>query len=100
MASLTSTPADMLFAPTLISPEVAKALPEGYTIRPLQRNDHSAGVLDVLRVLTTVGEVSPEAFVKRFDAMKAAAGCYHTIVIIDAGGKIVGTGALVVEMKL
>lgn len=49
-----------LFSAELISPEVLKALPEGYTCRPIQRQDYHNGFLDVLRVLTTVGDVSEE----------------------------------------
>lgn len=90
---------DSLFASSLISPQVISALPEGYTIRPLQRSDFSAGFLDVLRVLTTVGDVSQESFEQRFDEMKKGSG-YHILVILDGEGKIVGTGALVVERKL
>lgn len=94
---------DPLFDPSLISPSVAAALPEAYTIRPLQRGDHAAGFLDVLRVLTTVGEVSADAFEARFDEMrqngKGAVGS-HVLVILDGEGRIVGTGALLVERKL
>lgn len=32
-----------LFSPTLISSEVAAALPEGYSIRPLRRSDYYNG---------------------------------------------------------
>ena len=49
-----------LFSASLISPEVASQLPEGYTIRPMQRGDYAKGFLDVLRVLTTVGDVTEE----------------------------------------
>ena len=92
--------ADTLFSPTLISPSVVSALPEGYTIRPLQRADYDLGFLDVLRVLTQVGDVSQEDFGQRFDHMKAGTGGYHILVILDGEGKIVGTGALIVEVKL
>jgi len=92
--------ADTLFSPSLISPNVVSALPEGYTIRPLQRADFSSGFLDVLRVLTHVGDVTQQEFEKRFDEMKAGAGGYHILVILDAEQKIVGTGALIVERKL
>lgn len=95
-----STAADSLFSPSLISPSVVSALPEGYTIRPLQRGDFDYGFLDVLRVLTHVGDVSKEEFEKRFDEMRAGAGGYHVLVILDGEGKIVGTGALIVERKL
>lgn len=49
-----------LFSSELISPEVLKVLPEGYTCRPIQRQDYHNGFLDVLRVLTTVGDVTEE----------------------------------------
>lgn len=59
--SLTSPVTDPyapLFSPSLISPDVLSQLPEGYTCRPLQRHDYQKGFLDVLRVLTTVGDVT------------------------------------------
>lgn len=87
-----------LFSTSLISPSVTSALPQGYSIRPLQRSDYTAGFLDVLRVLTTVGDVSQEDFDRRFEEMRAGQG-YHVLVILD-GEKIVGTGALIVERKL
>jgi len=91
---------DPLFSPTLISPTVLSALPEGYSIRPLQRSDYSAGFLDVLRVLTTVGDISQSAFDQRFEEMRGKGGAgYHILVVLDASEKIVGTGALVVERK-
>ncbi|TKA22856.1 hypothetical protein B0A50_07756 [Salinomyces thailandicus] len=88
-----------LFPSTLISPTVTAALPSGYTLRPLQRNDFHAGFLDVLRVLTHVGDVTQAEFEAQFDQMKGAAGGYHILVILDGEEKIVGTGALVVERK-
>ena len=57
MASSAQTP---LFSEDLISPEVASQLPEGYKIRPLRRSDYADGFLDVLRVLTAVGDVTEE----------------------------------------
>jgi len=99
MTSSNSQPTP-LFSPHLISPTVTSALPTSYSIRPLQRTDYAAGFLDVLRVLTTVGEVSEEAFAARFDEMEKANGMYHVLVILDGSGKVVGTGALVVERKL
>jgi hypothetical protein len=32
-----------------------------YTIRPMRRSDYHRGYLDVLRVLTTVGDITEEA---------------------------------------
>ena len=54
-----------LFSPELISPEVLKALPEGYNCRPLEKKDYHNGFLDVLRVLTTVGDISEEVWTIR-----------------------------------
>lgn len=93
-------PPDSLFSAALISPQVVSQLPEGYTIRPLQRTDFDLGFLDVLRVLTQVGDVTKEQFEERWDQMKAGAGGYHVLVILDGERKIVGTGALIVERKL
>ena len=95
-----SAPTDSLFSSALISPQVSSALPEGYSIRPLERSDFDLGFLDVLRVLTHVGEVTKEDYGTRFDEMKAGAGGYHILVILDGQDKIVGTGALIVERKL
>lgn len=57
MADSSSTP---LFSADLISAEVVKQLPEGYNCRPIQKSDYHNGFLDVLRVLTTVGDVTEE----------------------------------------
>lgn len=111
-----SSTSNSLFSCALISPQVLSALPENYSIRPLERTDFEQGFLDVLRVLTQVGDITQEEFEQRFDEMKgstsdvqsatvagtmrANAGGYHILVILDAEKKIVGTGALIVERKL
>ncbi|KAL4883865.1 acyl-CoA N-acyltransferase [Aspergillus karnatakaensis] len=88
-----------LFPTTLISPEVAAALPTGYTIRPLRRSDFHRGYLDVLRVLTTVGDISEEAWDKRFDWIATRNDEYYLLVITDEKDQVVGTGSLIVERK-
>lgn len=91
-----------LFSADLLSPEVASALPEGYRVRALQRNDFAGGFLDCLRVLTTVGDLDAAGFEKQYDWM-AAQGTYYIIVIEDTSrteNAVVGTGALIVERKL
>lgn len=98
--TVTPTPDDMLFAPSWISPDVSAALPEGYVMRPLMRTDFDKGFLDVLRVMTVVGDVTKEQFEARFDEMKRSEGRYYVLVILDAEQKIVGTGAIVIESKL
>lgn len=37
-----------LFSPSLISPEVAALLPDGYTMRPLRRSDYNKGNADLV----------------------------------------------------
>jgi len=61
----------------------------------------------VLRVLTTVGDISQEAFDARYDEMTATSASsssgqpgYFILVICNEDGKVVGTGALIVEKKL
>ena len=98
--SAATAPAAPLFAPSLISPDVLAALPEGYSCRPLQRADYHTGFLDVLRVLTTVGDISEEKWDERFEWMAKRGDEYFLLVIVDGEGKIVGTGALIVERKL
>jgi glucosamine-phosphate N-acetyltransferase len=93
-----------LFSPTLISPSVQKDLPEGYKCRPLQKSDFKHGFLDVLRVLTTVGDISEEKWDERYEWMSKRGDQYFLLVVVDEsreiGSQIVGTGALIVERKL
>lgn len=95
----TKTPEPGLFGDNLISPAVAAALPEGYTIRALRQSDYQIGFLDCLRVLTTVGEISEDQFAERFQWLSKQDGSYYVLVIED-GGRVVGTGALIAERKL
>ncbi|KAL4781575.1 acyl-CoA N-acyltransferase [Aspergillus varians] len=88
-----------LFPTTLISPSVSSLLPKGYTIRAAQRSDFHRGYLDVLRVLTTVGDVSEEAWNKRFDWISTRNDEYYLLVIVDEQDNIVATGSLIVERK-
>jgi glucosamine-phosphate N-acetyltransferase len=69
-------------------------------IRPLCPGDHDKGYLDLLRQLTTVGDVSREDFFNRFHKMKACADSYYIIVIENVEtGQIVGSATLVKEQK-
>ncbi|KAJ5101096.1 Glucosamine 6-phosphate N-acetyltransferase [Penicillium angulare] len=88
-----------LFPASLISPEVITELPTDYTIRPLRRSDYSRGYLDVLRVLTTVGEISEEQWDKRFDWIASRNDEYYMLVVCDGDDRVVGTGSLIVERK-
>lgn len=95
-----SNPAGPLFSPALIPSDVSSALPSGYTIRPLQRSDYKDGMLDVLRVLTTVGDIDEKAWDERYDWLARRGDEYYILVICDGDKKVVGTGALLIERKL
>ncbi|KAI2787170.1 Glucosamine 6-phosphate N-acetyltransferase [Penicillium oxalicum] len=88
-----------LFSSSLISPEIISILPTDYTIRPLRRSDYQRGYLDVLRVLTTVGDISEEAWNQRYDWIASRNDEYYMLVICDGQDRIVGTGSLIVERK-
>ncbi|KAJ5895810.1 Glucosamine 6-phosphate N-acetyltransferase [Penicillium subrubescens] len=88
-----------LFPSSLISPEIISILPTDYTIRPLRRSDYKRGYLDVLRVLTTVGEISEEAWDQRYDWIASRNDEYYMLVVCDGQDNIVGTGSLIVERK-
>ncbi|KAF7717893.1 Glucosamine 6-phosphate N-acetyltransferase [Penicillium ucsense] len=104
LVNSTVTPVDMeddapLFASSLISPEIISILPTDYTIRPLRRSDYQRGYLDVLRVLTTVGDISEEQWNQRYDWIASRNDEYYMLVICDGQDQIVGTGSLIVERK-
>jgi glucosamine-phosphate N-acetyltransferase len=104
MATPTSTTIPVeegLFTSEFVSPQIAASLPEGYTLRALQKSDYQKGFLDCLRVLTTVGDITEEQFNARYAWMNTQGkGAYFLLVITNEVGRIVGTGALVVERKL
>ena len=94
---------DLLFRPDLLPTTTSNpdfALPDNYTIRPLARTDFNSGMLDVLRVLTTVGDITEEQWIERFEYMKERSDTYYILVVLDGEGKVVGTGGVVVERKL
>ncbi|KAG7194622.1 Glucosamine-phosphate N-acetyltransferase-like protein [Scheffersomyces spartinae] len=73
-------------------------LPEGYNFRRVKVTDHNE-YLDVLRVLTTVGEINEAQFKELVDHWNSVEGIYYPQVITDTQGKVVATGCLVVERK-
>lgn len=93
-----------LFSSKLISSEVSGKLPEGYQLRALRPSDFDTGFLECLRVLTTVGDITREAFEEQFKQMNQQGG-YYIVVIEDTNRtekekSVVATGALIVERKL
>jgi glucosamine-phosphate N-acetyltransferase len=95
-----SEPEPALFTDDLISPKIAASLPPTYILRPLRKSDYAIGFLDVLRVLTTVGDITEEEWNGRYDWMNSQGKGGYYIMVIEDQGKIVGTGALLVERKL
>ncbi|KAI9325112.1 acyl-CoA N-acyltransferase [Zopfochytrium polystomum] len=89
-----------LFSEKLISPDVVKAMPAGYIVRPLAPGDYEKGFLETLGALTTVGKLSKQQFLDRFNYMKATKDHYYTIVIEDTKkSRVVGAGTVLVERK-
>lgn len=76
------------------------ALPEGYTFRPLQRTDYHNNILEVLSVLTDVGDVPEVRFNEVFDQWTSVPNIFHPHVITNPEGKVVATGMAVYEQKL
>lgn len=91
--------AQILFSESLLSKAVRTGLPDGFTIRPLSRDDYGKGFYDCLRVLTWVGDPTESEFQQQFDEMAAAKDTYF-FTVIQYEGRIVGTGCLVAEKKL
>ncbi|KAL0095709.1 acyl-CoA N-acyltransferase [Phycomyces blakesleeanus] len=89
-----------LFDHNLISPEVQAALPPNHTIRALRSGDYERGFLQVLEVLTEVGNHTKEEWLERFDYIKRHNHEYFTIVITDdVKDRVVAAGTVFVERK-
>ena len=97
---LISSLPELLFDSQLIPQEVSDALPEGYSIRPIALDDYERGVLDVLRVLTTVGDISKEKWAAQFAYWKKHNDQYFTVVITDKSQAVVAVGTVLIERKL
>lgn len=89
-----------LFPASLISAEASSACPEGYTIRPLDRTDYAKGFLECLQDLTWTGDQTEEEWTARYDEMDTQGKGPYYYLVIEHQGRIVGTGAVVVEKKL
>ena len=69
-------------------------------MRPLKKSDYAIGFLDCLRVLTVVGDVTEQEFNQRYEFLNTQGKGGYYLLVIEDGGRIVGTGALIVERKL
>lgn len=68
------------------------------TIRPLSAEDGGRGFFDVLAQLTKAPPLAPAVFAERLAAERAG-GVRHTLVAADASGRVLATGALLLEAK-
>ena len=98
------TKPDFLFDQVLLSQDdigeqVSLVEKQGFILRPLDRKDFTRGYLDLLKHLTTVGEVSEQKFNETFRLMKTH-GTYYIVTVVDpAIDKIIGTTTLFLEHK-
>lgn len=103
---------DYLYSPDLLkveldsssakfSPKLTMANPgEGLKVRPLSKQDYDRGYLELLRELTSVGDISREAWDSRFEELRSCKGTYLITVIEDTQlKKVIGAATLVVEKK-
>lgn len=61
---------DALFEDKYLSPQVQSNLHEGYKLYPLRANDFERGYLDVLSVLTEVGDHTVDTWNSQYKFMK------------------------------
>jgi glucosamine-phosphate N-acetyltransferase len=74
--------------------------PDTFVLRPLEAADYHKGYLQLLQQLTTVGEISEEAFAGRVEHLQKLGANHHVAVIEDVvRKKIVATGSILVEYK-
>lgn len=82
--------------------ELCKKDPNLY-VRQLQSNDYNLGFLDVLKQLTSVGDITEPNFKNQFNKMKSSNGTYYLTVIVDKSDanqeKIIGAATLIIERK-
>jgi len=90
----------LLFHPSLIPQSVINDLPIGYSMRPITASDYERGVLEVLKVLTTVGDIPKEDFEAQFNYWHKHNDTYFTVVILNEFDRVVAVGSVIVEKKL
>lgn len=76
------------------------SLPEGYTFRKVEQSDFSNNYVQVLKVLTTVGDIIESGFQDLVQHWQSLPEIYYPRVITNESGTIVATGMLFVERKL
>lgn len=74
-------------------------LPKGYSFRKPTAKDHIK-YTETLKVLTKVGEITPQEFQDVIYTWEKYSDIYHPRVIVDENDTVVATGMLVVEQKI
>ncbi|SCU78599.1 LADA_0A06414g1_1 [Lachancea dasiensis] len=82
-------------------------LPQGYTIRRLEPQDYD-GVVETLKVLTVVGNVTRSQFEETLNYWKETTvkigvhsiPAYNPHVIVDDSDRVVATGTVFIERKI
>ncbi|CAB3409667.1 unnamed protein product [Caenorhabditis bovis] len=83
----------------ILLPKGIADVPLGLKIRPLEVDDYEKGYLELLEQLTTVGKISKDKFMKRFESMQKA-NSYYIVVIEDIElSQIIATATLLIEFK-
>ncbi|KAI9261977.1 acyl-CoA N-acyltransferase [Sporodiniella umbellata] len=89
---------ECLFDASFLSPQVQSQLHKGYTLYALRSNDYHRGYLDVLSVLTEVGQHTIESWHRQFSFLKRHNETYY-VVTIENEGRIAATGTILIEHK-
>lgn len=97
----------VLFDPLLLekisSVKAVKEKDPNLYVRPLQSNDFKNGVIEVLKQLTSVGNITESNYRDQFATMKSCNGTYYQTVIVDKSDetseKVIGSATLMVERK-
>lgn len=91
---------ELSFAPELIPAEIDAALgAHGLHIRPLAASDYRRGHLDVLTVLTSVGDPGEAAWVERYKQLVSAGIYFIAVIVARETDRIVATGTVFLEPK-
>eukprot|EP00250_Pteridium_aquilinum_P023325 c26660_g1_i1 orf=146-622(-) len=72
---------------------------ESLQVRALALSDYSKGFMDLLKQLTSVGQVSSQEFSQRFQEIVNTESSPYFIAVVEAEGQVVATGTLLIERK-
>nr|CAI5851537.1 unnamed protein product [Callosobruchus analis] len=84
-----------------LNPPITNEIPgeSWLCVRPLRISDYDNGFLQILRQLTTVGNVSRSLFENQFWKMKKSGGYFITVIEDTRTHEIIGASTLITELK-